>query len=316
MAAADVQDIAQADSGFFVYRKRALIHGFTTQSPGLYAPWGVFRRDEHELQGLLGEMTSQLNRLNSMMERWLLTEDIPSPELKSAWEKYELLEVGVWPLVSREQMIGAIVVTRTRAVESHLTVETGTALMDACAAQISLALDLILAGRIAEEASQRDLLTGLLNRRGLEARLSQMIEASKGAASHVVFGLIDLDGLKGVNDSHGHPAGDEVLRSVANIIKQNLGPDDLIARFGGDEFAVLLRTERTDASAAMLRLQQVVDLQLSGHSVSVGGALWEVDGDSLEQCYRVADERLYDCKRLSKVGSSFDMVSDSSTYLH
>lgn len=173
MAATDLREFADADSGFFVYRKRVLTNGVTPQKPMVYAPWGVFTHDEERLQNDVEQTLSQLDLVNPLMEQWMLTEDMP-PVLQKAWNRYGLLEVGIWPLVSHEQMIGVIVVSRTKPAD-RVSVVTGTALMDSCAAQVSLALDLILAGRIAEEASQRDLLTGLLNRRGLEARLPQLV---------------------------------------------------------------------------------------------------------------------------------------------
>jgi len=304
MATKDLKDVAEVDSGFFVYRKRVLTNGITPQMPTVYTPWGVFAEDGEQLQLLLDIAMTKLETLNPMMERWVLAEDIPAPELQQAWAKYGMLEVGIWPLVSREQMIGAIVVARTLPLSRRLTIEAGTEVLDACAAQISLALDFILTGRIAEEASQRDLLTGLLNRRGLEARLSQLVQEASNAGNHLVFGLVDLDDLKAVNDTKGHPTGDQALRQVADIISSNVHVNDLVARFGGDEFAVILQTEKPDAESAMQRIQQAVEQQSEGHSISVGGAIWGIDGETLEQCYQVADERLYECKRLTKVSAS------------
>ncbi len=297
MAAADLSEFADADSGFFVYRKRLLSEGIKPQTPSVYASWGVFAYDEERLQADVDHTLNQLDLLNPLMEQWVLTEDMPS-DLQKAWKGYGLLEVGIWPLVSREQMIGAIVVVRTKPVSGRLTRETGTALMDSCAAQVSLALDLILTGRIAEEASQRDLLTGLLNRRGLEARLPRLIQESKGTGNNLVMGLIDMNDLKQINDTHGHPMGDQALRQVADIISRNVSAGDIVARFGGDEFAVVLQSDRPDAVSAIERIRQAV--QESGLSVSVGGAVWGIDGNSLEQCYVVADERLYECKQLAK----------------
>lgn len=270
MAATDLREFAAADSGFFVYRKRVLTEGITSQNSRVYASWGVFAHDEQRLQDDVDRAINQLDLLNPLMEQWMLTEDMPS-ELQTAWKGYGLLEVGIWPLVSREQMIGAIIVARTKPVSRRLTIETATALMDSCAAQISLALDLILTGRIAEEASQRDLLTGLLNRRGLEARLLQLVQECESSGNHLVLGLIDMDNLKQVNDTYGHPTGDNALRVLADTISRNVRSGDVVARFGGDEFAVLMQADGMDAESAMERIQRAV--QEGGLSVSVGGAV-------------------------------------------
>ena len=301
MAAVDLRDFADVDSGFFVYRERVLTDGITPQKATVYAPWGVYANDEERLQSDVDHAIGQMELLHPLMERWMLIEDMPS-DLQEVWREYGLLEVGIWPLVSHEQMIGAIVVARTQPTD-RVSVVTGTALMDSCAAQVSLALDLILTGRIAEEASQRDLLTGLLNRRGLEARLPQLVQECESTGNHIVLGLVDLDELKQVNDTQGHPAGDNALRRIAEIISQNVRAGDIVARFGGDEFAVVVQSDKPDADTAMQRIRKVVELQADSLSVSVGGAVWGVDGDSLEQCYAIADARLYECKRLAKAST-------------
>jgi diguanylate cyclase (GGDEF)-like protein len=298
MAATDLRAYVEADSGFFVYRKRILTNAVTPHRAKVYAPWGVFSEGEKQLQTLVEDALSRLELLNPLMERWMLVEEMPDV-FQQIWKDYSLLEVGIWPLVSRERIIGAIVVAQTK-LEPRVCVVTRTALMDACAAQVSLALDLILAGRIAEEASQRDLLTGLLNRRGLEARLPQLLLNCEDSGSQLVFGLIDMDDLKQVNDTEGHPSGDTALRQIAEIIGRNVRAGDLVARFGGDEFAVFMQCDAPDASVAMERIRQAVEQQSDRLSVSVGGAVWGMDGNSLEQCYAVADERLYVRKRLAK----------------
>ena len=299
MAAIDLCEFADANSGFFVYRKRIFTEGIKHHKPKVYVPWGVFAKEEERLQEDVDRTLGKIDLLNPLMEQWMLIEDMPSI-LQEAWKRYGLLEIGIWPLVSREQMTGAIVAAGTKPVSVQLIIGTGTALMDSCAAQVSLALDLILTGKIAENASQRDLLTGLLNRRGLETRLPQLLQECESTEAHIVLGLIDMDDLKQINDTQGHPAGDNALREIAEIISRNTRSGDIVARLGGDEFAVLMQLDQPDAYAVVERLREAVELESQGLSVSVGGALWGVDGDTFAQCYKIADERLYECKRGKK----------------
>ena len=86
MAAADLSEFADADSGFFVYRKRVLTEGMKPQTPRVYASWGVFAHDEERLQDDVDHALNQLDLLNPLMEQWMLTEDMPS-DLQEAWKR-------------------------------------------------------------------------------------------------------------------------------------------------------------------------------------------------------------------------------------
>ncbi|PSJ36253.1 GGDEF domain-containing protein [Allosphingosinicella deserti] len=116
--------------------------------------------------------------------------------------------------------------------------------------------------------AQSDYLTGALTRRGFEE------QAKRELARHSRYGrpsalvMIDVDHFKSVNDSHGHPAGDEVLRQLADISLDTLRPSDAFGRLGGEEFAVLLpETGGADALAAAERLRQAVE----AHSFDLPG---------------------------------------------
>ena len=104
-----------------------------------------------------------------------------------------------------------------------------------------------------------DELTGVLNRRGFLRELGRAASYSKRYAIPVALALLDLDGLKPINDSLGHPAGDAVLRHVAGVLAAHIRASDVVARLGGDEFALLLwHATESVADAKMTALQSLV----------------------------------------------------------
>jgi diguanylate cyclase (GGDEF)-like protein len=97
--------------------------------------------------------------------------------------------------------------------------------------------------------AMHDTLTGLATRRRLQERLDVAVEDAKRRGTGLAVLMVDLDGFKEINDTYGHPAGDEVLRETANRLSRSVRREDTVARLGGDEFVVLLR-ELTDLQAA------------------------------------------------------------------
>lgn len=101
-----------------------------------------------------------------------------------------------------------------------------------------------------ETLSMTDELTGLLNRRGLiDAFRRELAGAMRGGSGGVLV-MVDLDGFKAINDTHGHLCGDQYLRQVAKVLKQNVRAQDVVARLGGDEFVVLLTRTAADKGEA------------------------------------------------------------------
>ena len=168
-------------------------------------------------------------------------------------------------------------------------------------------------GAITQQALQ-DPLTGLPNRRALDERLRTL--ASSADAQPLAVGLVDLDGFKGVNDKQSHAEGDNVLRVVASTLRDALRGDDVVARYGGDEFIVLL--PGAPASAAKMALGRAVKsvAQLPHHlshgvTLSIGLVSLRPQ-ERAEQVLARADAAMYQAKRGggNQVASANPMASD------
>lgn len=146
-----------------------------------------------------------------------------------------------------------------------------------------------------------DSLTGLLNRRAFEDLLDREMSRAHHERRSLVLMMMDIDHFKTVNDTWGHQAGDEVLRRVCRTLQEGLRPSDVLSRYGGEEFVVLLRNANADqAEEAAERLRaRVAGLNgLPGPdqiTVSVGVALSHV-GESPEQFFHRCDQALYRSK--------------------
>jgi diguanylate cyclase (GGDEF)-like protein/PAS domain S-box-containing protein len=153
------------------------------------------------------------------------------------------------------------------------------------------------------EASH-DSLTGLLNRREMERRLQAALENAVIDRSTFALVMIDLDGFKAINDRFGHGAGDDFLRHVASSLREAVRAGDLIARFGGDEFLVLL--ERTSVEAAMRVSQSMLksiasnEFLWTGQSIAVkaslGIGMGSVSDATWVSILERADNACYDAK--------------------
>ncbi|GIG59924.1 hypothetical protein Lfu02_42960 [Longispora fulva] len=147
-------------------------------------------------------------------------------------------------------------------------------------------------------AASTDPLTGLPNRRRISAFLADLTRRGAGA----MIGALDLDGFKAVNDTHGHPAGDVVLQRIAGVFGRMVRQGDLLARYGGDEFVVILPGASAEEAVEIGgRIRAAVDAEdwselVPGTpvSVSVGWAALSGDGRA---GLRAADEALYRAKR-------------------
>ena len=152
-----------------------------------------------------------------------------------------------------------------------------------------------------ERLSSSDSLTGLSNRRILTQRLSEeLLRAQRHSHSFTVL-MLDVDHFKKYNDAHGHPAGDEVLKKVANILRNCTRAGDCTARSGGEEFAVLLSGKGGDTALQLAERirERVAAEEFVGGKVTISGGIAEFPhhGHTAEAVISSADEALYEAKR-------------------
>ncbi|HWV85407.1 MAG TPA: diguanylate cyclase [Capillimicrobium sp.] len=145
-------------------------------------------------------------------------------------------------------------------------------------------------------AADHDALTGLANRRALLRELTLQIERCRRYGDGGALVLLDLDRLKQVNDSHGHPAGDELLVRTSRALAARVRASDVLARVGGDEFAALL-TRATPAEALYVAEQLVHAARAADASVSAGVAPIGLGIGEADGVVAAADRALYAAKR-------------------
>lgn len=165
--------------------------------------------------------------------------------------------------------------------------------------------------RILHQATH-DTLTGLPNRTLFHDRLTTAMQRAPRHLTQFGLALLDIDGFKGVNDNHGHPAGDALLQAIAHRLTGEVRANDTVARLGGDEFAVILE-DVDDASSLVRRCQELCALlaqpyPLEGRhgpfvanvSASIGVALWQGSTQGDEELIQCADRALYQAKDAGK----------------
>lgn len=164
-----------------------------------------------------------------------------------------------------------------------------------------------------QHLAHHDSLTGLPNRPSFMEQLQHLLASSRESDANLALLFIDLDHFKQVNDSLGHETGDRLLQTVASRLKECLRATDLVARFGGDEFVVLLhdmaRTEDVERVVRKLLVSLEVTVEGNGHAIavtpSIGIAMRPAHGNTADELIRRADIAMYRAKAAGRAGSRF-----------
>ncbi len=209
-------------------------------------------------------------------------------------------KIGAFPLVSEDEVTGCIVARSMIEKLSKRDIDYLEQLTRQAAATINRAntYSTIL------QYATLDALTNLNNRRQFETRLGQEISITKRQNNPLCAMMIDIDFFKKVNDTYGHAAGDEVLRSVASTIKEQLRESDIPARYGGEEFAVLLPfTQLAEAQIVGERLRKAVEahpVRVDNIDIAVTISMGLAEYNKVEtgeELFERADKALYEAKK-------------------
>jgi diguanylate cyclase (GGDEF)-like protein/PAS domain S-box-containing protein len=217
----------------------------------------------------------------------------------------DIQSFAVVPAMSKEKILGVI------GVGSHSHREFPdweVRMLETIANQIGMAIENAQLYEHALELAFTDSLTGLYNRRYFMEQIErEFIRANRGKVALSLI-MVDLDGLKSVNDRFGHHEGDIFLREVAGIIKANTRASDVAARWGGDEFMLL--SPETDSDSAwkiaerirgqVKRYHRILEGEEVGITISVGIVSYPVHASMISELLRRADEAMYSAKRDGK----------------
>jgi diguanylate cyclase (GGDEF)-like protein len=158
--------------------------------------------------------------------------------------------------------------------------------------------------------SNSDPLTGLFNRSYFEEFLGAEVRRSKRYAKSFAAAMVDIDRFKNFNDTYGHAAGDEALKTVAAILRRAVRRSDLVARYGGEEMVIVM--PETTLNQARTRLESIrvavaaeaIKLPKRDErvrvTVSAGVACWPTDGENPDDLLHIADARLFHAKALGR----------------
>lgn len=224
--------------------------------------------------------------------------------------------VVVIPMLVEEERIGALVAEESprRRYRIHSGI---LPMVEQFASHAALVVSNVRLLEQVRTMAETDPLTGIPNRLMFDRTLRREMKRAERNTEPLGLLLLDIDHFKVLNDTHGHQAGDEVLRAIASTLSTHCRAFDMVARYGGEEFGVILPAAQVSECvevAERLRAQVEEAPTISPVTVSVGIAAYPGDGSEVQELIRAADEALYASKRhgrnrVTAAGSSSDPPS-------
>ena len=280
--------------------------------------YSYFADDEREAKLQRDEVMSELDQITSRM--------VTDPQLftREGSEGSETEDaqfpLAVVPLVFQERFIGALEVVDDNPARTWQDNEI--LLLRTVANQVAVAINHADLFAQMQQQALTDALTGCYNRRSFEMQLERELQLATRLQQPVALLMLDLDCFKQLNDSAGHEAGDEALRKLAAIFRQELRGVDTAARFGGDEFALILPQACPDGAQIVAervrKCIESIEIPGAGHlSASIGIASFPLHAASRTGLVTAADSALYHAKRSgrNRVATFGDAGEDQPTAL-
>ena len=261
----------------------------------------VLKKNE-EIKQTVKNAASELTLVNEVLKQ----ENIPVQIMKRALTQNAAVEQKVAKAADDLKLVN---VKLTEEIAERISIESELANTKTYLAEVSD--DLSKAQVKTEEAQQialQDALTGLPNRVSFEQRLDHGLIQAKRHGWGLAILFIDIDKFKSINDSYGHDLGDQVLLMVANRLKSFVRDEDMVSRWGGDEFVCLLLEVNQDAGVTRLaekminRIAEACEFNGTTLSIraSIGIAIYPTDGDTSDILFKNADTAMYKAKGTKK----------------
>ncbi len=229
----------------------------------------------------------------------------PESDAQCVYDRTFLNKLGirsglVVPIIMREKVLGVLFLQD--CVEARAWSIDDMSLIGSLADHLSVAIENAELHQEREQQAVIDGLTGVANRRSFNEMLAREFERARRYDHPLSLVLIDLDHLKKINDTHGHQAGDEAIKSIGLVLRQSSRSVDLPARYGGEEFCVLLpNTELDMAEQLAERLRRLINdvniPDVGNISASIGVATYPHHADDPDILLKRADEALYVAKQ-------------------